>query len=435
MDSAIHAIEVQAAEHPFVKTVVVPGSKSITNRAMPLAAMAAGGVTTLRGALFADDTWHMIGALQQLGLDIVEDAAAKRIRVEAIGRHGVASTQPLYCGNSGTTIRFLTALCAAVGGRHILDGNARMRQRPMAELAAALAQLGCPLRWGEDEGFPPVIVEGEGLAGGECSFLDVKSSQFISAVLMAAPLAQRPVSVRLNGPVTSEPYVNMTLRMMRQFGADFSASAVPGGRCITVQPRRYVGGLSYQIEPDASNASYFLAAAALVPGSRVRIEGLGSESLQGDVAFADVLRHMGATVVMEPTAIEVGGTGFLRGVSLDMNAIPDMVQTLAVLAVFAQGPTTVSNVGNLRLKETDRLAALQTELTKLGAKVSTTSDSIHIVPPGKPTPAVIATYDDHRMAMAFAVAGLRIKGIHIENPQCTSKTYPDFFKDFAQLTQ
>ena len=246
---------------------------------------------------------------------------------------------------------------------------------------------------------------------------------------MAAPLARHAVTLRLQGPITSEPYILMTLRMMEQFGVHAQITEGTAAREITVPSAQSYIPRDYPIEPDASNASYFLAAAAICPGSRITVEGLGSASLQGDVKVADILARMGALVKMEERRITVTGTGQLHGVDVDMNAIPDMVQTIAVVALFGTGRTVIRNVWNLRVKETDRLAALETELRKLGAIVGTTRDSITIDPPDNPQPAQIATYDDHRMAMAFAIAGLRSPGVIIENPACTAKTYPEFFTD------
>lgn len=417
---------------PFKASPRIAGSKSITNRALPLAAMAY-GKSTLTGVLFADDTLRMIEALQKLGFDLSVDKPGKSISIEGLGSKIPNASAELFCGNSGTTIRFLAALCAAGDGHYLLDGVERMRQRPIGELVEALRALGAAADYTGESGYPPVRVGG-GISGGTCRFSASQSSQYISAILMAAPLARNAVNMELIGPVTSEPYVRMTLSMMQQFGitcrtlrtADNSAA----NRVIHIPHGSGYQARQYAIEPDASNASYFLAAAAICPGAHVTIHGLGRDSLQGDVLFADVLRQMGANMMMESDAIHLSGSRNLTGITVNMNGIPDMVQTLAVVALFAQGPTRIFNVGNLRVKETDRLAALEKELTKLGAAVSTTADSIVIDPPTKPQGARICTYDDHRMAMAFAVAGTRIAGVEIENPQCAAKTYPEFFQDF-----
>jgi 3-phosphoshikimate 1-carboxyvinyltransferase len=350
----------------------------------------------------------------------------------------------LSCGNSGTTIRFLTAMLTLGSGEYVLDGIERMRQRPIDQLVDQLRVLGASISYDKANGYPPIRIShtsGGGLPGGGCQFSDAKSSQYISAVLMAAPYAINPVTVSLLGPITSEPYVVMTLRMMEQFGVTVQVHDQCGqtpSRAIQVPAGLYRCAGSYAIEPDASNASYFMAAAAIVPGSEVTIAGLGKKSLQGDVAFAEVLAKMGARVRHEAEGIVVTAPadGRLRGVDLDMNDIPDMVQTLAVVALFADGPTMVRNVWNLRVKETDRLAALEAELQKLGATVKTTKDSIEIHPPKDGIkPASIKTYDDHRMAMSFAIAGLRTPGIRIQDPQCTAKTYPEYFTDLITVTK
>ena len=431
-EAFVDVITITPPARPFKASPRIAGSKSITNRALPLAAMA-NGTSTLTGVLFADDTLRMIESLQKLGFALTVDRSGQSISIEGLGGKIPNASAELFCGNSGTTIRFLAALCAAAEGQYVLDGVERMRQRPIGELVEALRAIGAAADYVGQSGFPPVRVGG-GLAGGTCRFSASQSSQYISAILMAAPLARNAVNVELIAPVTSEPYVRMTLAMMQQFGVSTqtarTADNSAANRVIHIPNGGGYKARQYAIEPDASNASYFLAAAAICPGSQVTIHGLGRDSLQGDVLFADVLRQMGANMMMESDAIHLGGGRNLTGITVNMNGIPDMVQTLAVVALFAQGPTRIFNVGNLRVKETDRLAALEKELTKLGAVVSTTMDSIVIDPPDKPNGARISTYDDHRMAMAFAVAATRIAGIEIENPQCAAKTYPEFFKDF-----
>lgn len=434
----MNAITMQPVTAPFRASVRVPGSKSITNRALPLAAMAAGR-SVLSGVLFADDTWAMIRALERLGYSMDVNESARTVAITGRGKEIPNCCAELFCGNSGTTLRFLAAFCARVPGNFTFDGITRMRQRPVDELARALCDLGSEVNYKMEKGFPPIIIKGDGLRGGVTEFTNAKSSQYISAILMAAPHAISDVTVRLLGPITSEPYVAMTLRMMEQFGltvkvADSEGLSGKPMREITVPAGQSARAQNYAIEPDASNASYFLAAAAVNPGSTITIEGLGIGSLQGDVAFADVLHQMGAGLTFGRDFITVTGNGDLQGIDLDMNAIPDMVQTLAVVALFAKGTTRIRNVANLRVKETDRLAALQAELTKLGARVETTQDSISITPPesGTLNPASIATYDDHRMAMSFAIAGLKSPGVTILDPGCTAKTYPEYFADLAK---
>jgi len=432
-------IEITPVTTPFRKTIRVPGSKSITNRALPLAALA-DGESQLTGVLFADDTWQMINALQSLGYDLRMNQADRSVHITGRGKNIPRKDAPipLSCGNSGTTIRFLAAMLSLGHGEYILDGVPRMRQRPIDQLVDQLKTLGADISYDINPGYPPVHIKGRGLAGGGCQFTDAKSSQYISAVLMAAPYADAETTVTLLGPITSEPYVTMTLRMMEQFGVathihdQCAGGSQTASRAIQIPATAYQPR-AYRIEPDASNASYFLAAAAIVPDSSITIEGLGKNSLQGDVAFADLLHQMGAGLVsgQDFVTVTAPADGKLSALDIDMNHIPDMVQTLAVVALFAQGKTTIRNVWNLRVKETDRLAALENELKKLGATVETGKDWISITPPpnNQITSASIATYDDHRMAMAFAVAGLRARGIRIEDPQCTAKTYPNYFDD------
>ncbi len=424
-------IKISAIHAPFHGRVLLPGSKSITNRALALASVAR-GPSILTGVLLADDTRCMIDALRQLNIPITIHEAAREIRIEGAAGPFNHPAADLFCQNAGTAIRFLTALCAASPGKYTLDGTARMRLRPIGQLIEALGVLGSPVKFLANHGYPPLMAGG-GIGGGQCSFESAQSSQYISAVLIAAPLATSPVDIKLVGPVTSEPYVRMTISMMQAFGVtvESSLSADMQVRNLRVASPAYYTGCPYAIEPDASNASYFLAAAAVIPGSSMTIPGLGRYSLQGDVLFGDVLRQMGADVLMDRNEIRLTGPRRLEGITIDMNAIPDMVQTLAVVAMFADSPTRIVNVPNLRLKETDRLAALETELKKLGAGVRTTADSIEIFPATSYKPAALDTYDDHRMAMAFAVAGLRIDGVQINDPQCTAKTYPDFFSDFS----
>ncbi len=314
-----------------------------------------------------------------------------------------------------------------------IDGNARMRQRPIGELVDALRQLGASIDYLDQLGYPPIGVRGTGLRDGDLHLGPTLSSQYISALLQVAPFCEGGLTLRFNGPVTSQPYVAMTIGLMRRFGARVEADTA--FTAVHVHEGGYQA-VDERIEPDASNASYFLAAAAVVPGSRCVIEGLGYESLQGDVQFAEVLGEMGAQVEMAADSITVKApSDRLQGIDVSLNHMPDMAQTLAVTALFADGPTTIRDVGNLRVKETDRMAALQRELTKLGATVLILGDDMRIEPPanGELRPAAIDTYDDHRMAMSFAVAGLRSAGVTINDPCCVEKTFPDFFRYLERL--
>lgn len=419
---------------PFDGVITPPGSKSLTNRALVLAALAR-GTSTLRNVLFADDTAVMIDGLRQLGFELEVDEASSSIRVMGTSGRVPAGSARLMCGNSGTTIRFLTALCALGKGSYELDGIARMRQRPIGQLVEMLKNLGVRVEYLLENGFPPICIKADTLPGGRVRFGASLSSQYLSAVLQVAPYARHEVRVDLEPNQTSWPYVEMTMRLMDYFGVTPELVRDP----VTGEPRQIIippdcyRACDYAIEPDASNASYFLAAAAINPGSRVTIPGLGRSSLQGDVAFAEVLKKMGAGVEISENSMVVQGADRLEGIDMDMSAIPDTAQTLAVVALFANGPTVLRGLHTLRVKETDRIAALANELSKLGAHVEAGKDRLTVHPPRQLTPAAIDTYDDHRMAMSFAVAGTRMTGVTINDPRCVEKTYPRFFDDLSRL--
>jgi 3-phosphoshikimate 1-carboxyvinyltransferase len=434
----------------FNAAVRLPGSKSLTNRALLLSALAEGPCTLRDPLTSADDAKYMIAALKQLGYEILHDTEKNLLTVDSSkvrqsdsesGNGAILPPcdQPLFLGNAGTAYRFLTAACCLGQGRYHLDGVARMRQRPIGQLVEALHEIGGQVAFLGTPEFPPLMVTGmgsAGLPGGELHMPPTLSSQYISALLQIGPLCRKGLTIHFQGKLTSRPYVVMTIELMRRFGAQVTIEG--DMESVHVEPGRYVP-TDYAVEPDASNASYFLAAAAVVPGSRCTIEGLGHKSLQGDVGFADVLHQMGAGLAFGGDFIMVMAPPVnqpLRGIDIDLNAMPDMAQTLAVTALFAKGPTTIRNVGNLRVKETDRMAALRTELVKLGAEVEIQGDDLYIVPPenGKLMPAAIDTYDDHRMAMSFAVAGLRSPGVVINDPDCVNKTFPDYFELLSKMT-
>lgn len=426
---------------PFDAKVQPPGSKSLTNRALLLAALAK-GKSTIRNVLLADDTQRMLQALKQLGFApaLDEQSTPNHVLLEGLGgrlpRSG--NVVGLNLGNAGTAYRFLTAACCLGQDVYELDGIERMRQRPVGQLVDLLRNLGARIDYLGQEGYPPLRITGTGLRGGEVEVSEALSSQYISALLQVGPYCGQGLTLRFTGPVTSRPYVEMTLRLMSVFGVE--AEVDPDFSRIHVGPGCY-RGTTYTVEPDASNASYFLAAAAVVPGSRCTIEGLGKSSLQGDVGFADVLHMMGAGLVFGKDFITVMAPPNdepLRGIDIDLNPMPDMAQTLAVVAVFAAGPTTIRNVENLRIKETDRLTAMRNELTKLGATVEINGGDITVTPPPRLPTAASATirmdtYNDHRMAMSLAVAGLRIPGVVINDPGCVDKTFPAYFDYLARL--
>jgi 3-phosphoshikimate 1-carboxyvinyltransferase len=425
----MESLEIVPASRPVRGTIRPPGSKSITNRALVCAALA-DGESGLTGALDSEDTRVMIAALDKLGVHVEVADRGRMLRVVGCGGAIPAKHAELFVANSGTTMRFLTALVGLGHGEYRLDGVPRMHQRPMGDQAAAMRALGVDVRCEGANGCPPVVVRANGLRGGTASVRGTASSQFLSGLMMAAPYADAPAVLAVEGTLVSVPYVAMTRRVMEVFGAVVDAAADYSELRIS-NARRY-RGRDYAIEPDASAASYFFAAAAIT-GGEVTVEGLSRESLQGDVAFVDYLAQMGATVRYAKDSITVTG-GPLAGVDVDMNAISDTVPTLAVVALFAAGSTSIRNVGHIRHKETDRIAAVATELRKLGATVEESADGLRITP-GPQRPAAIDTYDDHRMAMSFALAGLRVPGVVINDPGCTGKTYPEFFADLQRVVR
>lgn len=425
MVAPIDRCEICPVSGPVQGHVQPPGSKSLTNRALVVAALAEGD-SELTGVLDSVDTRVMIDSLQRLGINVSHDVRQCVIRMT--GCHGVppAAAAELWLENSGTSIRFLTALCALGRGTFRLDGNARMRQRPILELVEALQQLGVDARCELGTDSPPVIIHAQGAPGGLAEIAARTSSQYLSALLMASPCMQNEVEIRLAGELVSEPYIDMTLGVMARFGVTVD-TAVPGVYRIAPQSYR---GARYEIEPDASAASYFFALAAITQGD-VTVEGLSEYALQGDVRFLDILEQMGCAVSWNPRQITVRG-GNLHGVDVDMNAISDTVQTLAAVAPFANGPTNIRNVAHIRHKETDRIAAVATELRRLGVRVDEREDGLTIYPGGLHA-GTVETYDDHRMAMSFALIGLRQPGVVIAHPECTAKTYPAYFQDLDRL--
>lgn len=413
---------------PVDADVNLPGSKSITNRALLLAALA-DGTSTLTGALRSEDTVYMADALRDLGVTVEEDGA--KITVTGRGGHFAhPAKSTLFIGNSGTTVRFLTAAACLMpeGSDVVLDGVARMRERPIRDLLGALITLGVNAEAVNGHGCPPVRVRGGGLPGGRCSLRGDVSSQYLTALLQVAPYAKSDVDITIVGGLISKPYIEITRAVMNAFGADFENDEYLS---LHIRSGQRYHGIDYSIEADASNASYFMAAAA-VTGGRVKLQNLGSTSIQGDIAFADVLERMGCRIT-RGAQIEVTGPKKLKAVDADMTLIPDTAQTLAAAAIFADGPSHITGIGSLRVKETDRIAAITNELRKLGARVDEGPENWTIYPIEKaPESAAIATYEDHRMAMSFAVAGLRLPDITIDDPGCVAKTFPDFWETWKE---
>jgi 3-phosphoshikimate 1-carboxyvinyltransferase len=417
-----------------IGTVRPPGSKSLTNRAFVAAGLAQ-GESLLLGCLASDDTRYMIDAWRKLGAWIewpahdVEGKPAVTARVVGTGGRLKPGPTELFVGNAGTAMRFLTAVCTLGHGEYRLDGVERMRERPMGDLLVALRSLGLDVESERSTDCPPIVVRAAGRPGGHVSLSGSVSSQFLSALLLAAPYASDDVEIEMSSELVSKPYTDMTCRLMADFGVQVEYER--HRRFYVAAPRTYQGR-EYAIEPDATAATYFWAVAALT-GGRVTVEGLTRDSAQGDVGFVDVLASMGCRVESSPTGLMVRGPERLRGIDVDLNAMPDTALTLAVLALYADGVTTIRNVANLRVKETDRLAALAAELRKFGAEVTEGRDSLAIVPPESPRAAQVATYEDHRMAMSFALAGLRTPGVEITGAECVSKTFPDYFDRLRRL--
>ena len=410
---------------PDVVEIRIPGSKSYTNRALLLASLAE-GTSVLRNALHSEDTQRMVECLNAMGIHAQADPEAETITVEGKGRPQCAPSEPLYCGNAGTAIRFLTPFCSLGEGSITLTGNERMRQRPISDLLEGIRQLGGEIEDIDGTGCPPVRTTGGTLRGGRCRMEGSKSSQYFSALLLSAARMPEGLEIEVLGDLVSKPYIDMTLDIMSKFGIhatnhDYRRIVVPAGQ----EP----APADYLVEGDASGASYFLAAAA-VSKNTVRVGPLPGDTCQGDRDLVHLLERMGCRWRQLGDQIELTG-GPLRGIEADMHHMSDVAQTLSVVALFAEGPTTIRNIANARIKETDRIAALNAELSRLGARVEEYPDGLTIHPAKDYTPAEIETYDDHRMAMSFAVAGIKIPGVIILNPGCVSKTFPDFFQRFS----
>lgn len=409
-------------------TIRPPGSKSITNRALICAALASGH-SFLSGVLDSEDTQVMVQAWHQLGLAIDWNRDQNELAIEGCAGRLPRQQAEIFVANSGTTIRFLTAALAACHGEFTFDGIARMRERPIEDLLLGLNQLGADVASMnlKNPNCPPVRLNATGLKGGVATVAGTISSQFLSGLMMAAPYARSSVHLVVEGELVSKPYVAMTAAVMHAFGCE--AQQISANEYQIAAPCTYQG-CEYSIEPDASAASYFFAAAAIT-GGRTRVEGLSRQALQGDVGFVDVLQKMGSRVVYGPDWIEVTGRA-TKGVDVDMNAVSDTVQTLAAVALFADGPTRIRGVAHNRHKETDRIGDLSKELRKLGAIVNEFDDGLEIIP-APLSPTTIETYHDHRMAMSLSLVGLRQQGVWILNPRCTEKTYPNFFDDLAKF--
>ncbi|HSI86080.1 MAG: 3-phosphoshikimate 1-carboxyvinyltransferase [Candidatus Methylacidiphilales bacterium] len=421
---SVSQIEIPHHPEPIHATVSLPGSKSITNRALLTAALA-DGETVLENALFSEDTDRFSQSLEKLGFAVTSDASTCRFTVRGLGGKIPAAEADLFFGNAGTAARLLPCMVALGKGKYRMDGIARMRQRPMADLLDVLAAQGSAVDFEGQPGHFPCTIHANGIRGGHVSIRADKTSQQLSALLMTAPYFSQDTVVEIDGGLVSRPYVEMTLRLMKDFGIEVLWD---GGKQIHVKAGQRYTARRYAVEPDASGASYFFAAAALTGGC-IRVEGLGLDSAQGDIHFVRALEKMGCDIHEVDGGVEVTGPKRLRGIDIDMNGISDTVMSLAAIAPFADGPTTITNVTHIRHKETDRIVAVATELRRMGIQVEEFEDGLRIFP-GTPHAAAIETYDDHRMAMSFAVTGLRVPGLIIRDPGCTAKTFPDFFDRF-----
>ncbi|GIU34255.1 3-phosphoshikimate 1-carboxyvinyltransferase [Shewanella colwelliana] len=410
-------------------TINIPGSKSISNRVLLLATLAK-GKTKLTNLLDSDDIRYMLASLEQLGVNYRLSEDKTICELDGIGGAMNASdAQTLFLGNAGTAMRPLCAALTLGSGTFTLTGEPRMEERPIGDLVDALAQLGADVTYLKNPGFPPLTINATGLNGGDVEIAGDLSSQFLTALLMVAPLARSTVNIKIKGELVSKPYIDITIALMAQFGVEVKNHNYERFEILSGQA--YVSPGTVLVEGDASSASYFLAAGA-IKGGEVKVTGVGLKSIQGDVKFADVLAKMGAEIEWGDDYI-ISRVAQLKAVDLDMNHIPDAAMTIATTALFAQGTTTLRNIYNWRIKETDRLAAMATELRKVGAIVDEGHDYISVTPPMAPNTADIDTYNDHRMAMCFSMLAFADCGITINDPDCTSKTFPNYFEKFAAL--
>jgi 3-phosphoshikimate 1-carboxyvinyltransferase len=411
-------------------TVALPGSKSISNRTLLLAALC-NGATEVKGLLASDDTQVMLAALKTLGVNWQRHGDANNYRVEGVGGVFPVKQAVLFMGNAGTAIRPLTAALALSGGEYTMSGVARMHERPIGDLVDGLKQIGADISYLANDGYPPILISPAKIRVQENIKVrgDV-SSQFLTALLMALPLTGEDATIEIVGELISKPYVEITLNLLQRFGIQVERRGwqqffISGG-----QPYQSPGTI--HVEGDASSASYFLAAGA-IGGGPVRVTGVGKNSIQGDVRFADTLQQMGAKISWGDDWIEASGNGKLKAIDADLNHIPDAAMTIAIAALFADGTTTIRNIASWRVKETDRIAAMATELRKLGAMVEEGADFIRVTPPQPWRAATIDTYDDHRMAMCFSLAALGGVPVRVNDPACVNKTFPGYFAEFIRI--
>lgn len=410
---------------PVDGRIRIPGSKSIANRAILIASLT-DGTSRLEGMLYSDDTRFMIEAWQRLGAQIKRQGDV--LVVSGCGGRLNTCDEPIYIENAGTAARFLTAILTLGQGRYLLDGNLRMHQRPIGDLLEALNALGADVRSIRNNGCPPVEINASGLSGGMVEIPGEKSSQYVSAVMMAAPYAQSETRILIKGSLVSKTYVELTGELMAEFGVHCDW---PSEETIRIKPGQQYQARSYWIEGDASTASYFFGLAAVTKGC-MRVDGLKKDSHQGDLRLLQVLEQMGCAVEWDDRGVTIVGQP-LTAVDVDMKTMSDVAPTLAVIALFAEGTTRIRNVGNMRLKECDRIRALTSELRKLGATVAESESAISVTGGSAFRGADLETWDDHRMAMSLSLAGVKIPGVGILNPACVSKTFPEYFDVFLPL--
>ncbi|MEA1880136.1 MAG: 3-phosphoshikimate 1-carboxyvinyltransferase [Campylobacterota bacterium] len=408
----------------------LPGSKSLSNRALLLAALAE-GTTKITNLLESDDTRHMLNALTKVGIDYT--LSEDKTECTIIGNAGVIKNNTpieLFLGNAGTAMRPLCAALCLGTGSYLLTGEPRMKERPIGHLVDALRQAGANISYQENQGYPPLSIEANGLVGGKISIDGAISSQFLTALLMAAPMAKNDTYINIIGELVSKPYIDITLNIMKDFGVTVEHDNYKN--FVVKAGNTYKAVDTFMVEGDASSASYFLAAAA-IKGGTVKVTGIGKKSIQGDIQFVDVLEKMGAKVEWGDTYVSVS-RDTLHAIDMDFNHIPDAAMTIATTALFVKGTTTLRNIYNWRVKETDRLYAMATELRKVGAKVEEGDDYLKITPPQKLLHAAIDTYDDHRIAMCFSLLALDEASVTINEPECTAKTFPNYFKVLESIS-
>ena len=409
--------------------IQIPGSKSLSNRILLLATLAQ-GTTKITNLLDSDDIRHMLNALKTMGVRYQLEDEGRTCILEGLAGPINVDHADLFLGNAGTAMRPLTAALCLGSGEYRLHGEPRMHERPIGDLVDALQSLGVDVQYEGTKDYPPLTIKANGIAGGEVSIKGNISSQFLTALLMSAPLAKGDLTIKVYGELVSKPYIDITLHVMKQFGVDvdnqdYKAFVIKGNQT-------YQSPGEIMVEGDASSASYFLAAAAIA-GGKIKVHGVGSDSVQGDVKFAEALKAMGANITYGPTWIEAE-RGELNGIDMDMNHIPDAAMTIATTALFATGPTTIRNIYNWRVKETDRLYAMATELKKLGADVIEGEDYITVQPLKDVQHAAIDTYNDHRIAMCFSLVAFSNSAVTINDPGCTSKTFPTYFELFKNIS-